>query len=451
MSKTVLGSGERKYSWYRELNRYHWFVLSVACMGWMFDTMAQQLFALGRRDAMRDLLGSGATPASIGEQAGYATSIFLIGWALGGMIFGVMGDRIGRVRTMTMTILGFTVFTGLSFFARGIWDFNAYRFVCGLGVGGQFGLGVALVAETVPERARPYALGMVQACSSLGNMIAALTGILVGHIQQSGTIAEAWRYLFLAGALPAPLALLVFKKLKEPEQWLKARAEKKRLGSYRELLLGDPRWRRNAIAGLFLASAGVVGLWGIGFFSYDLLRAPLENAFRAGGLAGAELAGKVTTWIGITSLLQNFGSFFGIQSFTWLTHRLNRKKAFAISFVAAMFMTAYTFWNLKTFTDIFWMIPLMGFTQLALFGGYAIYLPELFPTRLRSTGTSFCYNVGRFAAAAGPFTLGLLTSRVFAGHAEPMRYAGVAMCLVFLVGLAALPFLPETKDQPLPE
>ena len=116
-----------------------------------------------------------------------------------------------------------------------------------------------------------------------------------------------------------------------------------------------------------------------------------------------------------------------------------------------MAATAYTFWNLKTFTDIFWMIPLMGFSQLALFGGYAIYLPELFPTRLRSTGTSFCYNVGRFVAAMGPLALGLLTSRVYADQAEPMRYAGVTMCLVFLVGLAALPFAPETKGKPLPE
>jgi MFS family permease len=451
MAKTVLGSSEPTYHWYRELSRYHWFVLSVACMGWMFDTMTQQLFALGRRDAMRDLLGHGATDASISAQAGYATSIFMIGWALGGVIFGVLGDRLGRAKTMTMTILFFTVFTGLSVFARGVWDFNAYRFLCGLGVGGQFAVGVSLVAEVTPGRARPYALGAVQSCSTVGNMIAALTGILAGHIEQAGIITGAWRYMFLAGALPAPLALVVFRKLKEPEQWLKARAEKEPLGSYRELLLGDPRWRRNAIAGLCLAFAGVVGLWGIGFFSYDLLRAPLDKAFRAQGFTGAALAGKITTWIGITSLLQNTGSFFGVQSFTWLTQRLNRKKAFTISFVAAMFMTAYTFWNLKTFTDIFWMIPLMGFSQLALFGGYAIYLPELFPTRLRSTGTSFCYNVGRFAAASGPFTLGLLTSRVFAGHAEPMRYAGVAMCLVFLVGLGALPFLPETKGQPLPE
>jgi MFS family permease len=400
---------------------------------------------------MRDLLGRGATGASITAQAGYATSIFMIGWALGGVIFGVLGDRIGRVRTMIATILFFTVFTGLSVFAVGVWDFNLYRFLCGLGVGGQFAVGVAMVAETIPDRARPYALGMVQAFSTVGNMMAALSGILLGRLEQSGVIAGAWRYLFLVGALPAPLALVVFKKLKEPEQWLKARAEKGKLGSFRELLLTNPRWRRNAIAGLLLAFAGVVGLWGIGFFSPDLLRPVLERSFRAQGFSGAELAGKVTIWIGVTSLLQNFGAFFGVHAFTWLSQYWNRRKAFAISFIAAMGMTAFTFWNLKTIGDIFWMIPLMGFTQLALFGGYAIYLPELFPTRLRSTGTSFCYNVGRLAAAAGPFTLGLLTSRVFAGHAEPMRYAGVAMCLVFLVGLAALPFAPETKGQPLPE
>jgi MFS family permease len=450
-SNSPSAPGVPKYSWRRELNRYHWLVLGVASMGWMFDTMTQQLFALARRPAMRDLLGPGATDASITAQAGYATSIFMIGWALGGVIFGVLGDRIGRVRTMIATILFFTVFTGLSVFSVGVWDFNLYRFLCGLGVGGQFAVGVAMVAETIPDRARPYALGTVQAFSTVGNMMAALSGILLGRLEQSGAIAGAWRYMFLVGALPAPLALVVFKKLKEPEQWLKARAEKKKLGSFRELLLTNPRWRRNAIAGFLLAFAGVVGLWGIGFFSYDLLRPVLERTFRAQGLSGAELAGKVTIWIGVTSLVQNFGAFFGVHAYTWLSQYLNRRKAFAISFVAAMGTTAFAFWNLRTIGDIFWMIPLMGFSQLALFGGYAIYLPELFPTRLRSTGTSFCYNVGRLAAAAGPFTLGLLTSRVFAGHAEPMRYAGVAMCLVFLVGLAALPFAPETKGQPLPE
>jgi MFS family permease len=434
--------------WYRTLTGYHWFVLIVASVGWMFDTMAQQLFNLARAPAIADLLGGHAPQAMVNEQAGYATMIFMIGWALGGILFGILGDRLGRAKTMMLTILCYTIFTGVGLFATGVWDFNIYRFLCGLGVGGQFAVGVALVAEVIPAQARAHALGMVQACSAVGNMLAALIGIWLGHLVTAGVIGSAWRYLFLAGALPAPLALIVFKKLREPEQWLKARAAKIKLGSFTELLT---EWRHNAIVGLLLAFAGVVGLWGIGFFSYDLLRPVLTRSFQAEGLAGAALSGKVTMWIGITSLLQNFGSFWGVHAYTWLTHRTNRRTAFAISFIAAMFATAYTFWNLRTLTDIFWMIPMMGFTQLALFGGYAIYLPELFPTRLRSTGTSFCYNVGRLVAAAGPLTLGLLTSRVYSGRPEPMRYAGVTMCLVFLVGLAALPFAPETKGKPLPE
>src|SRR5262249_46743387 len=264
-------------------------------------------------------------------------------------------------------------------------------------------------------------------------------------LESSGSLAGgwgAWRWEFLAGALPAPLAFVVFAKLREPDQWLKARHEKKKMGSYGELL-GDPRWRRNAIVGFLLAFAGVVGLWGIGFFSYDLFRPVLERTFQAQGLAGKELAGKITTWIGLTSLFQNLGAFFGIYAFTYLTHHTGRRIAFAISFVAAMGMTAFTFLNLSVQTDIFWMVPLMGFAQLSVFGGYAIYLPELFPTHLRSTGTSFCYNVGRLVAAAGPLSLGVLARNVFQGP-NALRYAGVSMCGVFLVGLLALPFAPET-------
>jgi len=441
---------EAQYAWYRELNRYQWFVLLVCSFGWMFDLMAQQLFNLARKQAVRELLGGHASEAAVAQQAGIATSVLMVGWAAGGVIFGVLGDRIGRVKTMALTILFYSLFTGASMFATGIWDFNLYRFLCGLGVGGLFSVGVSLVAEVVPERARPYALGTLQAFSTVGNMLAAAIGIVLGYCERSGTIVGAWRYEFLAGALPAPLALLVLRKLQEPAAWLKARAAKTPQGSWRELF-SQPPWGRNAVVGLLLAVAGVVGLWGIGFFSYDLFLPILEKTFRAQGLSGAALAGKTTTWIGLTSMFQNFGGFCGVYAFTYLTHYTGRIKAFAIAFPAAMGMTAYTFWNLKAIGDIFWMVPLMGFTQLALFGGYAIYLPELFPTRLRSTGTSFCYNMGRLIAAFGPLGLGYLTSGVFAGRAEPMRYAGVTMCLVFLLGLAPLPFAPETKGVPLPE
>jgi len=438
-----------KYVWYKELTGYHWFVVIVASVGWMFDTMAQQLFNLARKPAITELLGGHASNPTVDAQSAYSTAIFMVGWALGGVLFGVLGDRIGRAKTMMLTILSYSVFTGISVVSTSVWDFNLYRFLCGFGVGGQFAVGVALVAEVIPARARPYALGMVQAASAVGNMLAATIGIVLGQMEQAGAIGSAWRWEFLAGALPAPLALVVFKKLKEPDQWLKARAEKKKMGSFGELFR-DSRWRRNSIVGLLLAFAGVVGLWGIGFFSYDLFRPVLVRTFTAQGFAGPALNGRVTTWIGLTSLFQNLGAFFGIYAFTHLTHHIGRRRAFAIGFLAAMGMTAYTFWNLNALTDIFWMVPLMGFAQLSLFGGYSIYLPELFPTQLRSTGTSFCYNVGRLVAAAGPLSLGHLTSQVYHGP-NALRYAGVTMCLVFLVGLGALPFAPETKGKPLPE
>ena len=227
---------------------------------------------------------------------------------------------------------------------------------------------------------------------------------------------------------------------------------KAKLGSLSELF-GVPRWRKNTIVGMLLAFSGVVGLWGIGFFSFDLIRSVFVDHFKAQGLSSQEVAGKLTFWSGITSLVQNAGAFLGIYAFARITHHVGRKPAFAISFVLAAASTIVTFWFLDAFWQIFVLIPIMGFCQLALFGGYAIYFPELFPTRLRSTGISFCYNVGRLVAAAGPLTLGLLTSKVFAGYPDPMpsRLAGVAMCAVFLVGLLALPFAPETRGQPLPE
>src|SRR5262249_37583262 len=141
----------------------------------------------------------------------------------------------------------------------------------------------------------------------------------------------------------------------------------------------------------------------------------------------------------------------GIGGCGWVRLRIGSKSTFAVAFLLADASTVLSFLCLRTRDDIFWMQPLMGFCLLSVFGGYAIYFPELFPTRLRSTGTSFCYNVGRLVAAVGPFTLGMLTDRVFAGFAEPMRHAGVAMSAIFLVGLVVLPFAPETKGKPLPE
>lgn len=477
----------------RQLNGYQWFVFIVACLAWDLDCMDQQLFNVARRPAMMDLvpkvqsddprlpelatkLGKESNHpdvikaqfnADVADGAALATSIFLIGWAIGGIGFGIMGDRLGRVRTLMITILLYSLFTGLSAFSTSVLEFGIYRFMTGLGVGAVFAVAVSLVAETVPPASRPYALGLLQMSSAVGNMVAATVSIVLGYMQIDGQLGDykPWKIMFLIGILPAILIVFIQMRLKEPPAWTQARADAKsgvgkQLGSFAELF-GDPRWRSRAIFGVLLAFAGVVGLWGIGFFAPDLQAYVFNPVFeaeaKAKGLSGAEAAayigGRKAIWSGWVSMLMNMGAALGIFAFSWFTPYLGRRKTFALAFLAAAGSTILVFWKMSEFNDVYWMIPLLGFCQLALFGGYAIYFPELFPTRLRATGTSFCYNVGRLVAAVGPAALGLLTSQVYAGYESPwpFRYAAITMCSVFLIGLAVLPFLPETKDKPLPE
>lgn len=442
--------------WYQDLTRYHWFVLVVAALGWLFDCLDQQLFTLARVPAMKELLATGGVPPdakTVALYGGWATSIFLVGWATGGLIFGVLGDKIGRAKTMMWTILIYSICTGLSAFSRGFWDFAFYRFITGLGVGGEFAVGVALVAEVMPDRARPYAISLLQALSAVGNISAALINIGLGEIHFEEGSMSRWRIMFLIGALPAFLALVIRSRLKEPDRWKSVAASQsasKQLGSYAGLF-GNPTWRHRAWVGLALAFSGVVGLWGIGFFSPDLIRLVFTKHFVALGMGEADVAKQMTRWTGITLIMQNLAGFVGICCFGIVAQRIGRRPTFAFTFLFAMISTAAVFWFLREFSQVFWMIPLMGFFQFALFGGFAVYFPELFPTSLRSTGVSFCYNVGRFVAAAGPALLGVLTSNVFAAQPEPMRYAGVTMCAMFLIGIIALPFAPETRGQPLPE
>jgi MFS family permease len=444
---------EERYRWWKELNRYHWFVLIVAALGWLFDCLDQQLFILARQPAMAELLPGEPTQAQIDEAGAYATAIFLMGWAIGGLVFGVMGDRVGRAKTMVVTILLYSAFTGLSALSTGFWDFCIYRFLTGLGVGGEFAVGVALVAEVMPDRARPYCLSVLQALSAVGNVSAALIGMTMGTLAERGLVSSIWRPMFVVGALPALLALVIRARLREPERWQQASHEGsvvKKLGSYRELF-GHPTWRRHALLGLGLAFAGIVGLWGVGFFAFDLVGNVLREKFVSDGMTDAQIRGAVAHWKGIASMMMNVGAALGMYGFALLAQRMGRKPTFAICFVAALLSTSSVFYFLTEFHQVFWMIPIMGFCILSLFAGYAIYFPELFPTHLRSTGTSFCYNVGRFVAAIGPALLGWLTGTVYADTAAPLRNAGLTMCGIFVLGLAVLPFLPETKGQPLPE
>ena len=390
------------------MTRYHWLVLLAAAMGWLFDTMDQQLFVLARTPALTELLHVDAkTPEgkeTLGVYGKYATAIFMAGWATGGLIFGMFGDRIGRVRTMLITIVIYSAFTGLSALSVEWWDFAFYRFITGMGVGGEFAAGVSLVAETMPARSRLQALALLQALSAVGNMMAAIIGfILPPQMEVSGV--QGWRLMFVVGILPAIIVWFVLRKIEEPETWRKAKAEmeagnrtdefKKQLGDMRELYT-NRTWRYHTIIGVSLALIGVLGLWGVGFWTSELIR---NNVLS--NMPKAE-QDRYANW---SSLLQNFGAFFGIYMFGVIASLLGRRPAFAISYLLALASTIMVFGFMTEPWQIWWMIPLFGFCILMVFGGFAVYFPELYPTRLRSTGISFCYNVARYLTAVGLFAL----------------------------------------------
>jgi len=447
--------------WWKQLNRYHWFVFLVASLAWVFDCLDQQLFILARNSAITALSPVGLDPALIKKAGANATAIFVTGWAMGGLVFGAIGDRVGRARMLALTILMYSVFTGLSAFATSVAMFEFFRFLTGLGVGGVFGLSVALVADGLPDRARPHALGWLQALSAAGNVAAGLIALFVGWLETFQIKpGSAWRWMFIIGALPAFLCVFIQMRLKEPEKWVTARAAGRatgvRFGSYRALL-GDARWRSRALIGMLLCISGVIGLWGIGFFSPELINDVIGRALKSEGISAEKQAGYRTLWVGLNMIIQNSGAFAGMLVFTKLASRFGRKPIFAIGYVSAMLSTMAVFQFLNQRSDIFWMIPIMGFCQLSLFAGFAIYLPELFPVNLRSTGTSFCYNVGRFIAAAGPLFMGNLTAWLASGATTPdqklqaFRNACGWMSAIFLLGLLVLPFAPETRGKPLPE
>lgn len=419
----------------------------------MFDCLDQQFFNLSRDGAVEDILGDKAQALT---QAPYTTSFLLLGWAIGGLVFGSLGDRFGRARILAVSLMIYSLFTGVNAFVTSYAAFCACVFLTGVGVGGVFGLAVALVADSVPDRTRAPALGLLQSLSSWGNITAGLIGMGIGLYAMKHPLPfhlKAWQANFLVGAVPALLCVFIFRKVREPEKWVQARAEGDqkgiKFGSY-GALLGHPTWSRHAWLGLALCSAGIIGLWGIGNFHPRIVRSIIEARLAADHLSPEVLASQKAYWSAVGLLLQNIGGFFGMLTLAKVAQVWGRRPAFVVALLFSFLSTQLVFRYLREIDQIYWMIPIMGFGQYSVFGVYAIYLPELFPTSLRSTGTSFCYNFGRIVAASAPFTLGQITRRL-GGDIEGFRTAGMWVSLVLLAGILVLPFLPETKDKPLLE
>lgn len=441
------GTGHR---WYQGVSRYAWLVLVIAALGWMFDAMDQNLFTLVRQVSVTELLKSDVSPANLNSAVtawgGMLTSIFLIGWAVGGFVFGMLGDRLGRTRTMILTICIYALFTGLNGLAQNMWQYALCRFLTALGVGGEFAAGAALVAEVWPERSRPMALGMLQSLSALGNIAAAAINF---------KFAGDWRFVYFVGAVPALLVLWIRASVKEPKRWQEAQAAAEKDGTARELgniaaLFREPTLRRNTIAGVLLALAGVGGLWGVGFFLPDLVGSVLKPL--VSGLSQTAQTTQIAKWRSEVFFVQQIGAFLGMFSYAALSERTGRRPALLLFFILAFFAVQGTFWGVHDLMSArLWGFTL-GFCALAPFSAYAVYLPELYPTRLRATGIGFCYNCARLLAALAPFALGSLAATL---HPEDkvlgLRAAASIVACIYAVGLAGLALAPETRGKPLPE
>ncbi|MFB3921700.1 MAG: MFS transporter [Terriglobia bacterium] len=416
---------------WRQLSRYQWLVLMVAWLGWVFDSMDATIYALVMAPALKELLGPQATPESIARHGGIIFAIFMLGWALGGVAFGIAADYLGRARTLVYTILIYAVFTGLAGFSHSWTELAVYRFLTALGIGGEWAAGATLVAEVWPESLRVKGAGLLQSAWGAGYFIAAA----LYHVLS----AQSWRVMFFVGLAPAVVALLARLKVRESQRWVEVR-QQAQAGSIQHMTswadLFKPQTRRDTLVGTALAFVAVFGLWGATNWTPTLIRELLETRH----LDEASSVRLVS--YAIMSL--NVGAIAGYLAFAPLAEWLGRRGAFLIMLAGSAVTLPATFYVPRSYSTVMLMLPFLGFFSNGIFSGFPIYLPEIFPTRIRATGAGFCFNAGRVMAAGGPFLTGYLVAYV-----GSYAHAASSVAVIYVLGMFVLLKARETKHEVL--
>jgi MFS family permease len=408
--------------WYADLTPYQWRVLICACLGWALDIMDGYLYAIILFPAMSDLLGTGES-AVIGLYGGVVLSIFMIGWALGGLIFGPIADRYGRAKTMAITILVYASFTGLCGIANSWQELAVYRFLTGIGIGGEWAAGAALIAESWPAKSRAKAAGIMQASGGIGFFLAIGLYLFIGPY--------GWRWVFALGVLPAIVAFYIRYSLEEPQRWRQAKARQNPL----PLLFKKPV-RRDVLIGTGLAVVATFGYQGAIQWVPSWIAAMLH----------AQGTREVIPQVSLVTSTLTVGGIVGCLCLPFIADRWGRKPALWIYFFGALLSVPTTFLLATGLSHAVMAAPVMGFFAAGVTTGFAIYFPELFPTAIRATAQGFCFNFARFFSAAGPLLAGMLTS-AHGSFAPAIATIGS----VYFIGLIILLFARETKGQPLPE
>jgi len=403
-------------------------VLLAAFLGWMFDGLEMGIFPLIARPALQQMQEAYGIVDDkfVGFWMGWVTAAFLLGAAGGGLLFGWLGDKIGRVRAMSAAILCYSIFTGLVYFASEPWHLAAMRFIAALGMGGEWALGVALVMEVWPEKHRPMLAGVIGAAANVGFALIACVGIFFAVTQ------DTWRMVVVIGALPAALTFLIRLFVPESEKWQHAAAAKptqpmREIFSNRALI-------KPLVIGMLISSVALIGTWG----SVQWL--PLW----ADKMAGPELP-KAKAY---TQALSALGSVVGCLFGAWLGGALGRRPAYFLLSLGSLLTCAWLFRGVDTYGGTFLTLTfVVGAVTAAFYGWLPLYLPEIFPTRVRATAQGLSFNAGRILAAVGALQMGALMQTFHGSYAQ----AGAVITLVYLVGLVVIWFAPETRGKPLPE
>jgi MFS family permease len=440
----AIDSTDGSFGFLRSITRYQWLVFFVAWAGWSLDATDFGLFSLVLRPALTELLGGQPTIADIGRVGGILSTVGLLGWSLGGFAFGIIADYIGRVRTLALSILIYSVFTGLQGLAQSPLELGIFRFFAGVGTGAEIIVGIPLVAEAFAETNRAKILGIMMTGGAMGSIIGGwVYGLLGGY---------GWRYVFFAGITPALLLLLIRRGMVEPEHFLAVRERRRALAAAgRPVTAEDLEFQRfvpvqlftrqlrfSTLVGLLFALGTLLAIWTSVIWLPTIQSLMLEKE----GIKGA----AAVPIIGRNMMLWGVGGILGYASFGFIADTIGRRSTIVLYNLGTVILGLTLFLGVDTAGPYPYLLVVYGFFVLGVFSGHAVYIPELFPTHVRATAVSFCNGAGRVITSFGPLVAGLLAAPFGGNFNKP---AAIMTCFA-LLSIFAMYLGRETKAEPLP-
>src|SRR5438067_3488366 len=412
-------------SGWRSIGPAQWKAGVAAWLGWLFDGLDMHLYTLIATPFVAQLLHVAPSDPRVGAYSSSIQAAFMVGWALGGGLFGRLGDRLGRSRTLVLTILTYAIFTGAGFFAQTWWHLLIFRFLAALGIGGEWAVGAALLAETWPKHWRYWLAAVLQTAVNVGILLAGVVGIAMAGLPE--------RCVFLVGLVPALIVLWIRQAVPETDDWHVAkqaagRAEPRLMDLFHGATL------RTTLLTTAVCACSLTAHWAFMFWSAQQLR-QLPDVIERTAEEKTALVGSMVVLLMVSSIGGNFLA-------AGIARRLGYKRTIAVMAMAYFITMTFAYGTQRTLGSLWCCFPVLGACS-GFFALFTMYLPPLFPTLLRTTGAGFCYNIGRIAAAVGTVAFGLVSS--IGDKRLALLYSGCLFLPAALIALA-MPEGDSTDD-----